>query len=192
MKTEKILLPIDTRKCPLEILSLTNGLAARTQSAVTLLHVVTLNILAPETRIYDELAAETRFYLECLAQEYLRAATSTSIRVRFGKLSEELIKQSREEPTDLIVLQNDGSSLLRRLTGIWKRSFNPMLSPPVEKVVREANCGVLVVSGKGNLDCEVTWGTPRRPRTARASAPIQIWGANKRPISLARFQLNFS
>ena len=62
MKTERILLPIDVRKFPLEVFSFINGLAPRCNFSVTLLHVLTLNILPPESRLYDELAAEARFF----------------------------------------------------------------------------------------------------------------------------------
>jgi len=180
MKTERILLPIDIRKCPLEIFPFVNDLAARCDTIVTLLHVVTLNILAPESRIYDELAAEAHFFLECLAQEYLPAAASTSIRVRFGRPADEVINQSREEIVDLIVLPNDGSSLLRRLSSVWKRCSNTMVSPLVEKLVREANCAVIVFSAKGHLDCETAWGRPGRA-TADAAPTTALMGQASLP-----------
>ena len=44
MKAERILLPLDIRKCPLDVFSVVNGFAKYPGATVTLLHVVTLNI----------------------------------------------------------------------------------------------------------------------------------------------------
>jgi hypothetical protein len=55
MKTERILLPLDIRNCPLEVFSLINGFAEYPGASVTLLRVATLNIAAPEKRVYEEL-----------------------------------------------------------------------------------------------------------------------------------------
>jgi nucleotide-binding universal stress UspA family protein len=162
MKTDRILLPIDTRKCPLEVLALVNGLAAHRDISVTLLNVVTLNILAPETRLYDELAAESRFHLECIAEQYLPAAVSKTVRVRFGKPAEELLKQSREEPVDLIVLPNNGCSFLRRMISRGKCAFNPSIWPLIKRLARQSADDVVVVSSKSHFDCEKIWGRPRQ------------------------------
>jgi nucleotide-binding universal stress UspA family protein len=159
---ERILLPIDTRKCPLEILSFVNGLAAQCDVSVTLLSVITLNILAPEARLYDELAAEARCYLECLAREYLPAAASTTIRIRFGNFADEIIAQARAEIVDLIVLPKNNSSFFARVRSIWQREPHFAFSPLVKKVVGKVNCGVVVVSPKTHLDCEMIWSRPRQ------------------------------
>jgi nucleotide-binding universal stress UspA family protein len=173
MKTERILLPIDTRKCPLEIFPFVNGLAAHYDISVTLLNVITLNIFAPEARLYDELAADAHYYLDCIGREYLPAAASRRIRVRFGKPAEELPRQSREERVDLVVLPNDGCSLLGRLTRIWKASSSPTVSPLVENLVRESAWGVVVVPSETHFDCETIWGR-RRQSPAGDQALAQV------------------
>jgi hypothetical protein len=146
----------------LEIFPFVNGLAAHCDMSVSLLNVITLNILAPETRLYDELAADARFHLECIAGQYLPTATSKTIHVRFGKPAEELLKQSREEPVDLVVLANDGCSFLCRLMSALKSPFNPKVSPLIERLVRERGCEAIVISSRTQVDCETIWGRARQ------------------------------
>ena len=59
--------------------------ADRSEATVILLHVVHLNILSPEARIYDELVADARHYLERLARDYLADIPGVQVRVRIGK-----------------------------------------------------------------------------------------------------------
>ena len=47
MKLERILLPLDIRKCPLEVFSVVNGLAKQPGITVTLLHAVTSEYCRP-------------------------------------------------------------------------------------------------------------------------------------------------
>lgn len=163
-----ILLPIDFGKCPLEALEFVNGLASWGGTTVTLVHVVTLNILAPEPRIYDELAAEARLYLGRLAEKYLPAATEVSTRVRFGNFVEELVKQSRAEVVDLIVLSNYESSSSGRFRAIWKRKRGGV-SSSIKQIVEQANGNVIVVAAKKHVDCEKLWGRPAAPQSQRRS-----------------------
>lgn len=59
MQTEKILVPVDTARCYPEVFGRVNALGSRADVTVVLLHVVTLNIAAPENRVYERLAQET-------------------------------------------------------------------------------------------------------------------------------------
>ena len=68
MEPERILLPLDIRRCPLEIFSVVEGFSKRPGVTLILLHVVHLNIVAPDNRVYEELALEAQGYLERLAQ----------------------------------------------------------------------------------------------------------------------------
>jgi nucleotide-binding universal stress UspA family protein len=158
MKTEKILLPIDIRKCPLEAFSFVDRLAAHCDTSIILLHVITLNILTPESRLHVELAAEARFYLECLAREYLPDVASTSIRIRYGNFADEVVSQANAENVDFIILPNDCSSFLARLRRLWQPE--PHSAPLVKKVVAKANSGVVVVAARNHFDCEKVWGRP--------------------------------
>ena len=89
MKPEIILLPVDVARCPLEVFELVNGLAKRSEVTVILLHVLNLNILAPENRVYEELGQEAQWYLESLANQHLHPMASAITHVRVGMPAEE-------------------------------------------------------------------------------------------------------
>src|ERR1035437_10855153 len=103
MKLERILLPLDIRKCPLEVFSVVNGLASHPGATVTLLHVVTLNIAVPEKRIYEELSCGAHWYLERLARGCLRPDIANIIHVRVGKVAKEILAEAAAGNADLII-----------------------------------------------------------------------------------------
>jgi len=151
MRTETMLVPLDIRKCPLEVFSVVNGLAKYPGASVTLLHVVTLNIAAPERRVYEELGRDARWYLERLARGCLRPDIATSIRVRFGKPAEEIPAEAAAGNADLIILPCYPPSFLSRL-------FAPILPRVVEQVGRKAPCRVFQASAHDRFNCEDVWG----------------------------------
>jgi nucleotide-binding universal stress UspA family protein len=151
MRTETMLVPLDIRKCPLEIFSVVNGLAKYPGASVTLLHVVTLNIAAAETRVYVELERDARWYLERLARGCLRPDIAISIRVRFGKPAEEILAEAAAGNADLIILPCYPPSFLSGL-------FAPILPRVVEQVVRKAPCPVFRAKAHDRFNCEDVWG----------------------------------
>jgi len=52
------LVPLDVGESALDALVFVNGLAAQRRMTIVLLHVIKLNILAPESRVYLELEGE--------------------------------------------------------------------------------------------------------------------------------------
>jgi nucleotide-binding universal stress UspA family protein len=153
MNPERILIPVDIRKCPLEVFSAANGLANQPGATVTLLHVVTLNITAPEKGVYEALARDAHWHLKRLARGCLRSGVTTLTRVRFGKPAEEILTEAAAGNVDLIVLATKPPSFLRRL-------FGPILPRVVERVIREAPCGVFLTTASNRFNCEKTWGRP--------------------------------
>ena len=151
MRSETILVPLDIRKCPLEIFSVVNGLAKYPGASVTLLHVVTLNIAAPERRVYEELERDARWYLERLARGCLRRDIATSIRTRFGKLAEEILAEAAAGNADLIILPCYPLFF-------WSRLFAPILPRVVEQVARKAPCRVFRARADDRFNCEDVWG----------------------------------
>ena len=147
MKPERILLPIDVAKCPLEAFKLVNGIARRPGVTVILLHVLELNIQAPENRVYHELGRAAAGYLERLARIYMHPGIATAIHVRTGRPADEILAEAREARVDLIILPSGRPSF-------WKR----IVAPTVEKVTRNAPCAVLVPSMKTLFDCQQAWG----------------------------------
>lgn len=160
MKPERILLPIDVAQCPLEVFALVNGFARKPEVTVILLHVVHLNIVVPENRVFHELAAEAKSYLERLAEKHLPPVASSIAHVRVGEPASEILAETTAENQDLIILPTYGPSFWDRLKALWKPGCNPIVSSLAEKVIREAKCGVFVVAAKTRFNCEKAWGRP--------------------------------
>jgi nucleotide-binding universal stress UspA family protein len=151
MSPERILLPLDIRKCPLEIFAVVNGLVKHSGASVTLLHVVTLNIAVPEKLVYQALARDALWYLERLARGCLREDVATMIRVRVGKPAEEILAEAAAGNADLIVMPCYRPSF-------WSRLFAPIRPRVVEQVDRKGPCRVLRASARDRFNCEDIWG----------------------------------
>ena len=171
MRPERILLPLDVRECPLEMFSVVEGCARRPGVTVILLHVIHLNIVALESRVYEELALEARWYLERLAKRYLPPSTSTLFHVRIGKPVEQILGEAKSEEVQLILLPTYGPSFWRRAASVLKPGSCRMVSPSVERIIRDASCGVFVTNVKTRFDCEKEWGpAPRETSQEVASS----------------------
>jgi nucleotide-binding universal stress UspA family protein len=150
MKTDRILLPIDLARCPLDALPLVNSLAGRSRVTVILLHVVHLNILAPENRIYTELCQEAEHRLERLAREYVHPLVDTCVRVRLGDPFKEIVAEAREQQVHLIILPTFKCSF-------WRRFFTPVVAKVAEKLTRNAPCPVYAMRANTPFNCEERW-----------------------------------
>jgi nucleotide-binding universal stress UspA family protein len=153
MSLERILLPLDIRKWPVEVFSVANSFAKQPGVTVTLLHVVTLNIAAPEKGVYEQLGREAHWHLERLARKCLRPGVAAITRVRFGKPAEEILAEAVAGNIDLIVLAAKPPSF-------WSRFFAPILPRVVERVIREATCGVFMTTATKCFNCEKLCGRP--------------------------------
>jgi nucleotide-binding universal stress UspA family protein len=162
MKPERILLPLDTRECPLEIFSLVEGFARRPEVTLTLLHVVHLNIIAPDSGVYEELALEARGYLERLAQQFVHPIASTVVHVRLGAIATEILEEAKAGNVELIILPTYGPSFWSRLVSVWKPGVCRMVSPLAERIVRDSTCAVFLASVKTRFNCEKAWGRMMR------------------------------
>jgi nucleotide-binding universal stress UspA family protein len=161
MELERILLPLDIRKCPLEVFSVVNGFAKQQGITVTLLHVVTLNIAAPEKGVYEALGRDARWHLERLARGCLHPSVAANTRVRYGKPAEEILAEAAAGSADLIVLASKPPSF-------WSRFFAPLVPRVVERVIREASCGVFLTTAKKWFNCENIRGRPEKESEAAA------------------------
>lgn len=162
MKPERILLPIDIAKCPLEVFAVANGFAGRPEVTVILLHVVNLNIVAPENRVYEELGREVYSHLCRLAREYIHPFASTAVRVRAGQLEQEILAEAAEQKADLIILPSWGPSWWARLAASWRRQPDASRPRWAQNIVRKAACAVSVVNVKTRFNCEKAWGRAGR------------------------------
>lgn len=159
MTSQRILLPLDIRKWPVEVFSVVNNLAKDPGVAVTLLHVVMLNLSAPEKRVYEAVGRDAQWHLGHLARGCLRPGVTAHMRVRFGKPAEEILAEAVDGNADLIVMATQPPSF-------WKRLFARFVPPVVERVVREAACGVYLTTASKHFDSEKLWGRPLNAFTA--------------------------
>jgi nucleotide-binding universal stress UspA family protein len=191
MKTERILLPVDIGNCPLDVFPLVDRLASRPGTALTLLHVVTLNILAPESRIYDEVSAEAHANLERVGQKYLPYVAEVVTRVRFGKVGDEILDEIRAENADLIIAPTHGASFAQRLIAVWKTPFHPTMSRGIDRIIREAGCAVFIASSRVRFDCarERQWPNPEPSGFISAVQEANGWDCESMVASQRRFDL---
>jgi len=158
--SERVLVPIDITRCPLEVFEVLNGFAQEREVTAILLHVVCLRVAAPENRVYDELVQEARWYLQRLADRHIDCSASTLIRIRIGNPAEQILAEAKAESATLILLPSFGPSFWNRLKLLWKPACGAVLSSLAGKLTREAPCGVFVLPARTSFNCERTWGRP--------------------------------
>ena len=174
MKPERILVPINTARCRPEVLGQVNDLAGRPGVTVILLHVLNLNIIAPENRIYEELAQIALWHLERLAREYLQPGIPVLCHVRAGAPAEEILAEAREEGVDLMILPASGGSFRNpHPPSFWRRILGTLFAGVGERVARVSPCPLLIVNAETCFNCQERWGC--RVRDIRAA--LQYLGA---------------
>ncbi len=149
MNNDRILVPIDLAKCPVEAFALINAMPDHTNVSVILLHVVNPSAVSPDGRVYDGLCHDAERRLERLAREYLPPDLDTTLRVRVGNPFDEIAAEAREQHASLIMLPTFPQ-------GFWQRLFQavPRLA---EKLAGAAPCPVFAVPVKRMLNCERYW-----------------------------------
>jgi nucleotide-binding universal stress UspA family protein len=161
MKTDRILLPIELARCPLDAFPMINSLAGHSPDVtVILLHVLNLNILAPESRIYGDHCRAARRRLDRLAREYVHPLVDTAVRVRAGDPFDEIVAEAREQHVQLIILPTFQCSF-------WKRLFAPVVPRVAEKLARRAPCPVYAIRVETAFNCEERW--KPEPKAAAAA-----------------------
>jgi nucleotide-binding universal stress UspA family protein len=144
---ETILLPLDVHKCPLEVFSYINQFG-EFRTTVVLLHVLHLNVVPPDGRVFDELAGAAEKDLRRLSEKFLDPRLRVRCEVRFGKPADGIVKEARESNADLIALATYGNS------SFWKHPFHPRT---VAKVLRLAHCDVMLLHVRTRFNCEDDW-----------------------------------
>ena len=144
---DTILLPLDVHKCPLEVFYYINQFADR-RTGVVLLHVINLNVVPPDGRVFDELSCAAEKDLKRLSEKFLNTRLCVSHRVRFGKPGDEILSEASESKADLIALTT------YRNGSFWKRPFHPRT---VERVIRSAPCDVMLLHVRTRFDCDEGW-----------------------------------
>jgi nucleotide-binding universal stress UspA family protein len=144
-----ILLPVDITKCPREVFSFIDKFANQHRVTVTLLHVVNLNAMVPDNRVFDAHLCAAGQHLKRLAEKFLNPDLSVRLRVRVGRPAPEILAEAMESNVNLIVLTSYGGC------SVWKRPFKPRI---VEKVLRAAPCNATLLHVRTRFNCEEDWG----------------------------------
>lgn len=134
MTGKRILVPIDLEGGSLDGVKFVAGLATESPVFATLLHVVNLNITAPDTRVYEDLRREKAQRLQTLGQLFFEDQQPEA-RIRFGKPHEQILAEAQASEAELIVM---GSPMPERRT--WR-----LRPSTLEQVIRAAPCLILAL-----------------------------------------------
>jgi len=144
---DTILLPLDVRKCPLEVFYYINQFASHHRTVI-LLHVVNLNVVPPDGRVFDDVSRAAEKNLLRLSERFLDRRFFVRHQIRFGRPAVEILKEARVSNVDLITLTSHGKGKF------WKRRIRPRI---VEKVLRAAPCDVMLLHVRTRFNCEEDW-----------------------------------
>ena len=135
MNSKRILVPVNLPKSSFNSLLFAQGLANEVPIHLTLLNVVNLNVSRLESRIYNEVCAESEAALKKLAELFFGDSPSVRINVRVGRPHEEIVAEADAELSELIIMASPKPACWKRLLGLGT----------VERVVRNARCPTLVL-----------------------------------------------
>jgi nucleotide-binding universal stress UspA family protein len=148
---ERLLLPIDLKKCPLDVFPFANGFTKPFGGEVILLHV-----LEPTPHDGDLMLETARLHLERIARDFLRSSVEPRPRVRVGLAHEEIFAEATEARADLILLPVHAPS-------IWKRLAGSGYGSTARNIVGGAPCGVFVVDVQTRFNCLRRWSSEVSP-----------------------------
>ena len=135
MNSKRILVPVNLPKSSFNSLLFAQGLANEVPIHLTLLNVVNLNVARLESRIYNEVCAESEAALKKLAELFFGDSPSVRINVRVGRPHEEILAEADAELSELIIMASPEPARWKRFLGLGT----------VERVVRNAPCPTLVL-----------------------------------------------
>jgi nucleotide-binding universal stress UspA family protein len=159
MNGKRILIPVDLLNGSFDTLLFVQRMATELPVVTTLLHVVNLNVAAPEGRLYHEVCAESEELLRKLAHLFFRDTTSIRVSVRLGRPHTEIVAEAAAQSSELIILSSPNGSR-------WKQLLR---FGTVQRVVRNAPCPTLVLPHAWRITPEQYLGA--RPN-GHPSAPV--------------------
>ncbi|HUJ43725.1 MAG TPA: universal stress protein [Opitutaceae bacterium] len=150
IKANRLLLPIDLAKCPLEIFPVANGLTQPFHGEIVLLHVLDQrkNRVPQDGGEMALLRAER--HLERIGADLLSPTVEASFRVRIGIPYYEIRAAAAGKNVDLILLPTFVPALWRRWAGF-------AYGETVRNLVVDAPCRVFVVEVRTRLNCFRRW-----------------------------------
>ena len=150
MKVNRLLLPIDLAKCPLEIFAVANGFTKPFGGEVVLLHVIDPQSDAGRGAIDAIDRDQAARHLERLGRDHLRPTVEATCRVRSGIPHEEIIAEATATNANLILLPTFAPSIWRRWAGL-------AYGKTTRSLVIGAPCNVLVVDVRTRFNCFRRW-----------------------------------
>jgi nucleotide-binding universal stress UspA family protein len=165
MNSKRILIPVNLLKGSFDELQFAQGLANEVPIHVTLLNVVNLNVVRLESRIYNEVCAESEAALKKLAKHFFGDSPSVRINVRVGQPHEEIVAEADAELSELIIMASPKPACWKRFLGLGT----------VERVVRNARCPTLVLPRVWKITPEQYRQAMRSRSDARSNA---VWQQN--------------
>jgi nucleotide-binding universal stress UspA family protein len=134
MQAKRILVPITLPNSSFETVLFAKKMADEFSASVTLLNVVSLNIVETLS-VYDEVCLESEKALRRIGKLFFGGVSDVSVSVRVGKAHEQIVAAAKSGLCELIVLSTPKPSLWKRLLGLGT----------VKAVVRAAPCPTLVL-----------------------------------------------
>jgi nucleotide-binding universal stress UspA family protein len=164
MNCKRILVPLDLRRSTTDPLRYLQQCAPESPFCATLLHVVELNIAPHNSRLYEEMCAESRAALRELSRLFLGHEDAAEVRVRVGRADEQILAEASSSRAELIILS-------RGKPRHWCHFFH---SRTVERVVQAAPCPALVLP--------VLWRMTEFQPADRAelAAPVSVYALRAR------------
>ena len=150
IKADRLLLPIDLAKCPLEIFPVANGFTKPFHGEIVLLHVLDRRRKGVSGDIGEIDLRRAECYLERIGHDYLTPTIDASFRVRIGIPHEEIRAEAAAANTDLILLPTFAPSFWRRLGGF-------AYGETARGLVGSAPCRVFVVDVRAHFNCFRRW-----------------------------------
>jgi nucleotide-binding universal stress UspA family protein len=153
MDPERILVPIDLDRHSLDVFKVVNSRVQKGQVVVILLHVLKLNIVLPDNRVYEELTQEAQAQLKQLADRHLDPMASCVSRICSGRPADQIAALANAEHVDWIVLPDYGAPFWVRLKALWKPETEPPVFGLAKQLLERVSCGVIVVPARNCSNC---------------------------------------
>ncbi len=150
IKANRLLLPIDLAKCPLEIFQLANGFTKPFDGEIVLLYVLDQRKNARRSELAEIDLRRAKRHLERLGHLYLSPKVQASFRVRVGIPHEEILAEATETSVDLILFPTFNPSIWRKLAGI-------ICGETLRNLVACARCRVFVIDVQTRFNCFRRW-----------------------------------
>jgi len=150
MKANRLLLPVDLEKCPLEAFPLANGHFRPFGGEIVLLHVLEHGTNAMPVGGRDGELRRAKRHLERLGREHLCPTVDASVRVRVGIPHEAILAEAVASGVELILLPVFAPSFLERLLGSNG-------SETARNLVVGAACRVFVFEVRERFNCVRRW-----------------------------------